>query len=75
MGKDYYIFTDKETDCTDDFPEGLSNFFEQVGGFGDTAEAEQVSRILGIDLSIFQDVQPADADIRKSKNIGRISKN
>jgi hypothetical protein len=62
MGMDYFIYPDKETDCSDDFPERLSNFFEQVQGLGNTAEAEQVGRILGIDLSIFQQVEDSSVD-------------
>ena len=54
MGMDYYIIPEKETACEDSFPEGLSFFFEQVGGYDEAAEVEQVSRILEIDLSVFQ---------------------
>jgi hypothetical protein len=57
MGMDYYIVPNKQTNCKDDFGNGLSFFFEQVGGYGETAEVEQVSRILDIDLSLFQDVE------------------
>src|SRR3712207_841807 len=67
MGMDYFIVPDKETDCTDDFPELLSNFFEQVAGLGETAEVRQVSRILGIDLSIFQDIEDPSVNFQKSK--------
>jgi hypothetical protein len=56
MGMNYEIIPNKETKCTNGFGNGLSFFFEQVGGYGETAEVEQVSKILKIDLSIFQDV-------------------
>ncbi|HEX8506108.1 MAG TPA: hypothetical protein VF630_12135, partial [Hymenobacter sp.] len=52
---DYYIIPEEETACEDSFPDGLSFFFEQVGGYGEAAEVEQVSRILQIDLSVFQE--------------------
>lgn len=55
MGMDYYIIPEEETACEDSFPDGLSFFFEQVGGYGEAAEVEQVSRILQIDLSVFQE--------------------
>jgi hypothetical protein len=55
MGMDYYIIPENETHCEDSFPDGLSFFFEQVGGYGESAEVEQVSRILQIDLSVFQE--------------------
>ncbi|GAB2772823.1 hypothetical protein HNQ93_000822 [Hymenobacter luteus] len=53
---DYYLIPDQETDCENEFPQGLSFFFEQVGGYNEHAEVAQVSRILQIDLSIFQQV-------------------
>jgi len=56
MGMSYDIIPNKKTACTNQFPGGLSFFFEQVGGYGEHAEVEQVSRILKIDLSIFQDI-------------------
>ena len=52
----YFLIPDKKSSCTDDFPEGLSFFFQELGGFEDKAEVAQVSRILKIDLSVFQDV-------------------
>ena len=55
-GMYYYIVPNKSTQCKNDFGNGLSFFFEQVGGYGDKAEVEQVSKLLDIDLSIFQDV-------------------
>ncbi|RPD49627.1 hypothetical protein DNI29_02165 [Hymenobacter sediminis] len=57
---DYYLIPDQETDCENEFPERLSNFFEQVGGYDEHAEVSQVSRILQIDLSIFQQVSWED---------------
>ncbi|WP_035566816.1 hypothetical protein [Hymenobacter sp. IS2118] len=53
---DYYIVPEHEIACEDSFPDGLSFFFEQVGGYGEVAEVEQVSRILQIDLSAFQEI-------------------
>jgi hypothetical protein len=56
MGMSYDIIPNKQTKCANNFGNGLSFFFEQVGGYGQTAEVEQVSQILKIDLSVFQDV-------------------
>lgn len=56
MGTDYYIIPDRKTSCPDEFSNGLSFFFEQVGGYGETAEVEQVSSLLKLNLSVFQDV-------------------
>ena len=56
MGMSYDIIPNKKIKCANNFGNGLSFFFEQIGGYGETAEVEQVSRILGIDLSVFQDV-------------------
>ncbi len=55
-GMTYEIIPNKQTKCANDFGDGLSFFFEQVGGYGETAEVEQVSQVLKIDLSVFQDV-------------------
>ena len=62
MGMDYYIIPEEETACEDSFPEDLSFFFEQVGGYGEAAEVEQVSRILEIDLSVFQKLSFPEED-------------
>ncbi|WP_157887199.1 hypothetical protein [Hymenobacter sp. PAMC 26628] len=56
MGMDYYISPNTEVKCENEFPERLSQFFEQIGGYGEFAEATQISKILDIDLSIFQDI-------------------
>ena len=56
MGMSYDIIPNKKTKCSNEFGEGLSFFFEQVGGYEETAEVEQVSRILKLDLSVFQDI-------------------
>lgn len=53
----YFLVPDKKSACSDDFPDGLSCFFEQIGGFDEKAEVAQVSKVLQIDLSIFQDVE------------------
>lgn len=36
------------------FPEGLSYFFEQVGGYDDASEAGQLEQLFSLDLSVFQ---------------------
>lgn len=56
MGMSYSIVPNKPTTCANNFASGLSFFFEQVGGYEETAEVEQVSKILKINLVIFQDV-------------------
>jgi hypothetical protein len=56
MGMSYEIIPNKQTKCVNDFGNGLSFFFEQVEGYGENAEVEQVSQILKVDLSVFQDV-------------------
>ncbi|HET9505395.1 MAG TPA: hypothetical protein VFO93_17760 [Hymenobacter sp.] len=53
---DYYIMPGGEAHCENEFPESLSFFFEQVGGYDDYAEVSQVSQILRIDLSVFQEI-------------------
>ncbi len=57
MGMSYEIIPNKPTKCVNDFGEGLFFFFEQVVGYEETAEVEQVSKILDLDLSVFQDVE------------------
>lgn len=37
-----------------DFPDTLSYFFEQIGGYGEKSIVSQLEKILNIDLSIFQ---------------------
>ena len=54
MGMDYYLESDNEYESDKDFPEGLSYFFEQLGGYGETSMVAQVSEILGINLDLFQ---------------------
>jgi len=54
MGMDYYITANVKTECKDDFPNGLSFFFEQIGGYGEKSMVSQVEQILDIDLSTFQ---------------------
>lgn len=56
MGMNYHIIPNKQTRCPNDFGNGLSFFFEQVGGYEEKAEVEQVSKILKLDLSVFQDI-------------------
>ncbi len=54
MGMYYYLIPETETNCTNDFPTGLSYFFDQVGGYGEYATVSQLESILNIDLSLFQ---------------------
>ena len=46
MGMSYEIIPNKQAECLNDLSEELSFFFEQVGGYGQTAEVEQISKIL-----------------------------
>jgi hypothetical protein len=62
MGMDYYIIPEIEVNCEHEFPEGLSFFFEQVGGYEEYAEVSQVSKILQIDLSVFQEISYDDGE-------------
>lgn len=62
MGMDYYIETKEEIEEEFEFPEGLSYFFEQIGGYGDTSMVSQVERILEIDLSLFQNISSYSED-------------
>jgi hypothetical protein len=60
MGMDYYIEADVKTKCKNEFPSGLSFFFEQVGGFGEKSMVSQVENILNINLSTFQEYDYMD---------------
>lgn len=62
----FYIYANKGTSCGDDLGYGLSRFFDEVDGYGKTAEVEQVGRVLNIDLSIFRDI---DYDMEDSAAI------
>lgn len=66
FGMDYYIEANVKTNCKDDFPSGLSFFFEQAGGFGKKSMVSQVEKILKIDLSTFQDYD-SEAEENSSK--------
>ena len=55
MGMDYYISPDRETSCEDDFPSGLSYFFEALRGYDEKSAVAQVEELLSIDLSTFQE--------------------
>jgi hypothetical protein len=50
----YSIEANVKTRCDDRFPEGLSHFFEQIGGYGEKSMVSQVEKVLKIDLSLFQ---------------------
>ena len=68
MSMNYFIYSDIELEDKYDeeirklceFPDGLSFFFEQVGGYDDFAEVSQVSRLLNIDLELFQKIDFPD---------------
>lgn len=60
MGMYYYLVPETETECTDDFPSGLSYFFEQVGGYDEYAVVSQLEIELNIDLSLFQNTYIED---------------
>jgi hypothetical protein len=50
----YFIEANIETNCEDRFPESMSYFFEQIGGYDEKSMVAQVESILKIDLSLFQ---------------------
>jgi hypothetical protein len=54
MGMTYFIEPNIKTPCHDHFPEGLSQFFEQWGGYENKSEVAQVEKILNINLTVFQ---------------------
>ncbi|KFF03602.1 hypothetical protein [Chryseobacterium luteum] len=54
MGLDYSIEPKTEESEYFNFPEVLSYFFEQIGGYEEQSIVSQVEKILNIDLSIFQ---------------------
>ncbi|WP_420551287.1 hypothetical protein [Tenacibaculum aiptasiae] len=65
MGMYYYLIPETETDCTNDFPSGLSYFFEQIGGYDEYAAVSQLENELNIDLSLFQKTFTDDESIFK----------
>ena len=65
MGMYYYLIPETETECTTDFPSGLSYFFEQVGGYGEYATVSQLETELNIDLSLFQNTFTNDESMFK----------
>jgi len=66
VGMYYYLIPESETKCSKDFPEGLSFFFEQVGGYDEYSAVNQLEKELNIDLSIFQNTFVDDIEIFKS---------
>lgn len=54
MGMDYGIRANIKTTCDGYFPEGLSNFLEQLPMTDYNSEVRQVSQILTINLDLFQ---------------------
>ncbi|MFD0964541.1 hypothetical protein ACFQ1O_11055 [Pseudofulvibacter geojedonensis] len=59
----YYLIPETDTGCVDDFPSGLSYFFEQVGGYDEYATVSQLENELDIDLSLFQNIYIDDKSI------------
>ncbi len=53
-GMNYFIEANVASDCKGHFPDGLSYFFEQIGGYGEKSMVVQVEKLLDIDLSDFQ---------------------
>jgi len=64
----YSIVANKETNCEDFFPEGLSNFLEQFPVSEYHSEVRQVSQILNINLDSFQLYDDGDADVQEKQN-------
>lgn len=64
MGMDYYIEPKSENEFEDylDFPETLSYFFEQFGGYDEKSIVSQIEKILDFDLSIFQKTYNPDME-------------
>jgi hypothetical protein len=54
MGMDYYLRTDPPRENVPSFPESLSYFFEQWGGYAECSMVGQTEKLLKIDLRIFQ---------------------
>jgi len=72
MGMDYYIENDLDDNRETRFPENLSYFFEQVGGYGETSIVSQVEKILNIDLYIFQKTKPLEIEF---EDFGDVTEN
>ncbi|KQK27108.1 hypothetical protein AR438_02575 [Chryseobacterium aquaticum] len=64
MGMDYYIEPKSENEHEDylNFPDTLSYFFEQAGGYDEKSIVSQIEKILDIDLSIFQKTYNAEME-------------
>ncbi|MDQ3108285.1 MAG: hypothetical protein M3R17_00175 [Bacteroidota bacterium] len=62
MSSSYFIFCDDENKESFTFPGGLSFFFEQYGGFDNQSEVAQLSVLLQIDLSVFQQYDVPESD-------------
>lgn len=54
MGMDYYLYSDLGSYPDHGFPEKLSYFFEQLGGYGERSLVAQTEKLLNIDLGLFQ---------------------
>ncbi len=66
MGMRYHIKADKHTSCEGRFPDELSFFFEQIGGYGEKSEVAQVAEVLNINLSAFQQYDHGTEDVDNS---------
>lgn len=63
----YFIYDDDNT-TPHMVPPGLSQFFEQFQGFESESEVAQVEKILGLDLSLFQQWnEPGAKDVKWHK--------
>jgi hypothetical protein len=67
MGMDYYIKANIKNNCENDFPEGLSNFFEQFPVSDFNSEVRQVSQILDINLDAFQAYDHGTDDLKEEQ--------
>lgn len=59
----YLIELDNNYQDKKSFPDILSYFFEQAGGYGDASVVCQIEKILNIDLSIFQRIYYIESEV------------
>ncbi len=66
----YYTIEVKNNDKLGyiDFPESLSYFFEQVGGYGEKSIVAQIETILNIDFTIFQKTYHPEMEFDEKSN-------
>jgi hypothetical protein len=67
MGMDYYIKANIKNNYENDFPDGLSNFFEQYPVSEFNSEVRQVSKILNINLDAFQLYDHGTDDLKEEQ--------